>query len=400
MRNLLRSLTALALVSSGAIVALSLPASASTKIVTCFKLEKNVVHTKKFHGTCGAGWLRKRPKPKPVSYVSVETPGTAILSETGSTLLYPLWNIWAPAYQTEFPSVSVTTGGTGSGTGIADAASGTVDIGSSDAYLSSTQRTSTPSLLNIPLAISYQIIEYNIPGLTAHLKLNGTLLTQIYTGQITNWNDPAIAAVNPGVTLPNLKIVALHRSDGSGDTFIFSQYLTDSDATWASKYNFGTTISWPTIPNELGENGNGGMVSGCQATAGCIAYVGISYLNSVLSAGDTYAQLENGNGQYEMPTSKAVDLEAAGFTGKTPANGTISMIDGKINGGYPIVNYEYAIVNKNQSSATRAKAIRSLLEWTIDPSYGQSSQYLGQVRFEPLPVKIVTQSYKQIKTIQ
>lgn len=400
MRNLLRSLTALALVSSGAIVALSLPASASTKIVTCFRLEKNVVHTKKFHGTCGAGWSRKRPKPKPVSYVSVETPGSAKLTETGSTLLYPLWNIWAPAYQTEFPQVSVTTGGTGSGTGIADAASGTVNIGSSDAYLSSTQLASTPNLLNIPLAISYQIIEYNIPGLTAHLKLNGTLLTQIYTGQITNWNDSAIAAANPGVTLPNLKIVALHRSDGSGDTFIFSQYLANSDASWASKYSFGTTISWPTIPNELGENGNGGMVSGCQATAGCIAYVGISFLTSVLGDGQTYAQLENGDGQYVLPSPASAGTEAAGFTAKTPANGTISMVDGKVTGGYPIVNYEYAIVNKNQSSTTTAKAIRSLLEWSIDPSYGQSSQYLGQVRFVPLPVKVVTQSYKQIKTIQ
>jgi len=402
MRNLLRSLTALALVASGLVVALSLPASASTKtkVVTCFRLEKNVVHTKKFHGACAHGWTKRRPKPKPVSYVSVETPGSASLTETGSTLLYPLWNIWAPAYQSEFSQVSVTTGGTGSGTGIADAASGTVNIGSSDAYLSSTQLTSTPNLLNIPLAISYQIIEYNIPGLTAHLKLNGTLLSQIYQGKITSWNDPAIAAVNPGVTLPNLKIVALHRSDGSGDTFIFSQYLADSDPAWASKYSFGTTISWPTITNELGENGNGGMVSGCQATSGCIAYVGISYLNSVLSDGETYAQLENGNGQYEMPTSTTVAAEAAGFTAKTPASGTISMIDGKINGGYPIVNYEYAIVNKSQSSATTAKAIRSLLEWAIDPSYGQSSQYLSQVRFEPLPVKIVTQSYKQIKAIQ
>jgi phosphate transport system substrate-binding protein len=399
MKNLLRSLTALALATSGLLVAVSLPAGATTKVVTCFRLERNVVHTHKFHGACGAHWSKKRPKPAPVADDSVETPGTSSLTETGSTLLYPLWNIWAPAFQSEFPQVSLTTGGTGSGTGIADAASGTVNVGSSDAYLSSTQLTSTPNLLNIPLAISYQIIEYNIPGITAHLKLSGTIVSQIYQGQITNWNDPAIAAINPGVNLPNLKIVALHRSDGSGDTFIFSQYLSDSDPTWASKYSYGTTITWPTA-NELGENGNGGMVSGCQATAGCIAYVGISYLNSVLADGQTYAQLENGEGQYEMPTSTSVDAEAAGFTAQTPANGTISMIDGKISGGYPIVNYEYAIVNKSQSSSTTATAIRSLLEWAIDPSYGQSSQYLGQVRFEPLPVKIVTQSYKQIKEIQ
>jgi phosphate transport system substrate-binding protein len=401
MKKALSSLTALALATSGLLVATTLPASATAKkITTCFKLERNVVHTKKFHGACAAGWSKKRPKPAPVADDSVENPGTANLTETGSTLLYPLWNIWSPAYQSEFPSVGITTGGTGSGTGIADAASGTVNIGSSDAYLSSTQLTATPNLLNIPLAISYQVIEYNIPGITAHLKLSGTILSQIYQGQITMWNDPAIVAINPGVNLPALKIVALHRSDGSGDTFIFSQYLTDSDSTWSSKYSYGTTISWPTISNELGENGNGGMVSGCAATSGCIAYVGISYLNSVLSDGQTYAQLENGNGQYEMPTSATVDAEAAGFTAQTPANGTISMVDGKVSGGYPIVNYEYAIVNKNQTSTSLATAVRSLLEWTIDPSYGGSSQYLGQVRFEPLPVKIVTQSYKQIKEIQ
>ncbi len=308
MKNLLRSLTALALATSGLLAVASLPASAATKgkIVTCFRLEKNVVHTAKFHGSCHAPWSKKRPKPAPVADDSVENPGTASLTETGSTLLYPLWNIWAPAYQSEFTSVSLTTGGTGSGTGIADAASGTVSIGSSDAYLSSTQLTATPNLLNIPLAISYQIIEYNIPGVTAHLKLNGTILADIYTGQITNWNDPAIAAVNPGITLPNLKIVALHRSDGSGDTFIFSQYLSDSDSAWSSKYSYGTTISWPALSNALGENGNGGMVSGCQATVGCIAYVGISYLTSVLGDGQTYAQLENGASQYEMPTSAAV----------------------------------------------------------------------------------------------
>jgi phosphate transport system substrate-binding protein len=402
MKNLLRSLTALALATSGLLVVVSLPASATTKgkVVTCFRLEKNVVHTAKFHGSCHAPWSKKRPKPAPVADDSVENPGTASLTETGSTLLYPLWNIWAPAYQSEYPSVSLTTGSTGSGTGIADAASGTVSVGSSDAYLSSTQLTSTPNLLNIPLAISYQMIEYNVPGVTAHLKLSGTVISSIYQGTITNWNDSAIAALNPGVTLPNLKIVALHRSDGSGDTFIFSQYLTDSDPTWSTKYSYGTTISWPAIPNELGENGNGGMVSGCQATAGCIAYVGISYLTQVLGDGQTYASISNGDGQYVLPTDASAETEASAFTAKTPANETISMIDGKVSGGYPIVNYEYAIVNKDQSSSSIATAIRSVLEWCIDPSYGQSSQYLSQVRFDALPVKIVTESYKQIKEIQ
>lgn len=331
----------------------------------------------------------------------VENPPSASLTETGSTLLYPLWNIWAPAYQQKYPKVSLTTAGTGSGTGIADAISGTVDIGSSDAYLSPTQVQATPTLLNIPLAISVQVIAYNIPGVTAHVKLSGKVISEIYQGKITNWNDPAIAALNTGVTLPSLPIVALHRSDGSGDTFIFSQYLSDQDASgWGTKVSYGTTVPWPAFAGALGENGNGGMVSGCKATPGCIAYVGISYLSQLLGDGLTYAQLKNAKGNFELPTQTAVATEAAGFIKKTPANETISMVDGPAAGGYPIVNYEYAIVNATQSSASTAKAIRSVLEWAINPKDGNSAQYLSQVSFQPLPPSVVAKSLKQIEKIK
>ena len=331
----------------------------------------------------------------------VEKPPSATLTETGSTLLYPLWNIWGPAYSTTYPNVSLSTAGTGSGTGISDATNGTVDIGSSDAYLSSSQVQASPTLLNIPLAISVQIIEYNIPGITAHLKLSGKLMSEIYQGKVKSWNDPAITALNPGVTLPSIPIVVLHRSDGSGDTFIFTQYLSKADPSgWGNSVSYGTTVPFPSTPGGLGENGNGGMVSGCKATKGCIAYVGISYLSQVLGNGQTYAQLGNGKGQYVLPTQANVAAEAASFVKKTPANGTISMIYGPVKNGYPIINYEYAIVNAHQSSATTAKAIRSLLEWSINLKNGNSAQYLSQVNFQPLPAKVVAQSLKQIVKIQ
>ncbi|MDE3008817.1 MAG: phosphate ABC transporter substrate-binding protein PstS [Acidobacteriota bacterium] len=330
----------------------------------------------------------------------VETPPSASVTETGSTLLYPLWNIWAPAYTHQFSQVNLTTGGTGSGTGIADAASGTVNIGSSDAYLSPSVLSATPSLMNIPLAISYQVIAYNIPGLHAHLKLNGKILSAIYRGVITNWNDPAITALNPGVTLPDLKIVALHRSDGSGDTFLFTQYLSRQDATWNSSIAYGTTVSWPSIPNALGENGNGGMVSGCGATPGCVAYVGVSFLSQVLGGGMAYASLLNGTGTYVLPSQATAATEAAGYAKITPKNGTISMINGRVKGGYPIINYEYAIVNKSQSSSSTAKAVRSLLEWAINPKLGNSTRFLAQVNFLPLPTKVAVASLKQIQQIQ
>jgi phosphate transport system substrate-binding protein len=331
----------------------------------------------------------------------VETPSGGTLTETGSTLLYPLFNLWAGGYNTKFSSVNVQTAGTGSGTGISDAESGTVDVGASDAYLSPSVQTSNPDLKNIPLAISSQIVAYNIPGVLSHLKLTGKVLSGIYQGQITKWNASQIASLNPGVTLPSIPIVTLHRSDSSGDTFLFSTYLSKTDASgWGAKIGFNTTVPWPAAPGALGETGNSGMVTGCKATPGCIAYVGISYLTQALQAGLGYAQLQNAKGQYELPTQAAINAEAASFVKKTPANGTISLIYGSANGGYPIINYEYAIVSTHQSSSSTAKTIRSFLEWAINPKDGANSSYLAQVNFQPLPSKVEAQSVKQILAIQ
>ncbi len=205
----------------------------------------------------------------------VETPPTESLIETGSTLLYPLFNLWVPGYNQTYPGVTIQTGGTGSGTGISDATNGTADIGASDAYLAPSNVSASPGLKNIPLAISSQLVTYNIPGVSAHLKLSGSVLSQIYQGKITNWNNSAITALNTGVTLPNLPIVTLHRADSSGDTFLFTQFLSKTDPSgWGATVAFNTTVQWPNAPGALGETGNSGMVTGCKATPGCIAYVG------------------------------------------------------------------------------------------------------------------------------
>jgi phosphate transport system substrate-binding protein len=331
----------------------------------------------------------------------VETPAGGTVSETGSTLLYPLFNLWSGGYSTKYPNVTIQTAGTGSGTGISEAENGTIDIGASDAYLSPSVVAANPNLKNIPLAISAQMVAYNIPGVLSHLKLSGKVLSEIYQGQVKTWNDPAITGLNQGVTLPATPIVTLHRSDSSGDTFLWTSYLSKADPSgWGSKISFNTTVPWPAAPGALGENGNSGMVSGCKATPGCIAYIGISYLTQSLQAGLGYAALGNGKGQYEVPTQATIAAEAAGFTKKTPANGTISLIYGNVNNGYPIVNYEYAIVSTHQSSSSTAKNIRSVLEWAINSKDGSDSSYLSQVNFQPLPSKVVSQSIKQILSIQ
>lgn len=331
----------------------------------------------------------------------VETPTGGTVSETGSTLMYPLFNLWSGGFSEKYPSTTIQTAATGSGTGISEAENNTINIGASDAYLSPSVVQANPHLKNIPLVISAQLAEYNVPGVTAHLKLSGKVLSEIYQGQITKWNDSAIASANPGVTLPATPIVTLHRSDSSGDTFLWTSYLSKADASgWGTKVGFNTTVPWPNAPGALGENGNSGMVSGCKATVGCIAYVGISYLTQVLQNGQGYAALGNGHKQYVLPTQQTIASEAAGFVKQTPANGTISLIYGNINNGYPIVNYEYAIVNAHQSDANKAKAIRSVLEWSINPKFGNNATYLSQVAFQPLPAKVVAQSLKQITTIQ
>jgi phosphate transport system substrate-binding protein len=331
----------------------------------------------------------------------VETPSGGTVTETGSTLLYPLFNLWAGGYADKFSGSTIQTAGTGSGTGISSAENGTIDIGASDAYLSPSVSTANPDLKNIPLAISAQIVAYNIPGVLSHLKLSGPLLSQIYQGQVTNWDASQIASLNPGVTLPNLPIVTLHRSDSSGDTFLFTQYLSKTDEpNWGAKIGFNTTINWPAAPGALGEQGNSGMVSGCKATKGCIAYIGISYLQQVLQADLGYGSLKNVKGQYVVPTASTIAAEASAFVKKTPANGTISLIYGNANNGYPIINYEYAIVSNHQPSSSTAKNIRSVLEFAINPKYGANNSYLSQVDFQPLPSKVEAQSVKQILGIQ
>jgi phosphate transport system substrate-binding protein len=333
------------------------------------------------------------------SLPSSPAPGPVSLSESGSTLLYPLLASWADGYHGQYPQLTITTAATGSGAGIADASAGTVSIGASDAYLSSGDLVKNPSLLNIPLAISAQQVDYNLPSLGSgvHLNLNGTVLAQMYQGLITRWNDPAIAALNPGVPLPGTRVVPLHRYDSSGDTFLFSSYLSMHDPAWNAAIGYGTTVAWPAVQGALSETGNSGMVGGCQATPGCVAYVGISYLSQALGGGLGEAQLANDSGQYLLPTAASISAEVSTFVSSTPANETISMVNGPDPGGYPIVNYEYAIVSTRQPSAVKARDIKAFLHWAI--TSGNASSYLDQVRFQPLPGPVVSLSDAQIASI-
>jgi phosphate transport system substrate-binding protein len=326
-------------------------------------------------------------------------PGPEALSETGSTLLYPVLRNWAAAYRQQHSNVSIATAATGSGKGIAEASAGHVDIGASDAYLSSGDLITNPAMVNIPLAVSAQQVNYNLPGLRpgTHLKLNGKILALMYQGSITSWNDPRIAAINPRVALPHTRVVPLHRADSSGDTFLFTSYLSTQDAPWDRVTGYGTTVNWPPVPGARAETRNTGMVAGCKATPGCVAYIGIAYLTSATNGGLGYASLRNALGDYEPPTPKTIGTAVTSFVSTTPVSETISMVDGPAVTGYPIVNYEYAIVSTRQRSAAKARDIKAFLHWVI--TEGNAPQYLDQFRFQPLPASIVSLSDAQIAKI-
>jgi phosphate transport system substrate-binding protein len=319
------------------------------------------------------------------------------LVESGSSLLYPLFNIWVASYTADHPGADITTTSSGSGAGIAQAIKGLINIGASDAYMSDSMVKKNPTMLSIPLAISAQAINYNVPGV-ASLKLSGPILAGIYSGKITMWNDPMIAAANPGVTLPAHVIIPIHRLDGSGDTFIFSQYLAASDPTWASTLKFGTTISWPAVSGAIGAKGNGGMLSALTANPFSIAYIGISYADKVAAASMGSAALQDADGEYVLPTSENISAAANSVLNTTPADERISMIFAKGHNAFPIVNYEYAIVDSHQPAPAVAEAVRAFLTWSI--TEGNSMSFLNQVHFLPLPPAVVTLSTAQIAKIQ
>jgi phosphate transport system substrate-binding protein len=326
--------------------------------------------------------------------------GPQSISENGSSLLYPLMQKWAAAYQQQHPNVKISTGKLGSKLGIAKAAAGTVDIGGSDAYLPSAILVQHPTLLNIPLAISAQQVNYNVPGLrpSVHLKLSPKVLVGMYDGTIKTWNNSLIRTLNPGVPLPNIPVVPVHRLDGSGDTFLFTSYLSTEFSAWSRSYGYGTTVAWPRVPLARTATGNSGMLATCHQVKGCVAYIGIAYLTQATTQeGLGYAQLQNKAKAWELPSAAAITAAVTPFVSTTPANETISMVNGPATTGYPIVNYEYAVVSTRQPNAAKARDIKAFLHWAI--TQGNSPLYLNKVQFQHLPPSIASLSDAQIAKI-
>ncbi|WP_206957750.1 phosphate ABC transporter substrate-binding protein PstS [Trinickia acidisoli] len=322
------------------------------------------------------------------------------LNETGSTLLYPLFTTWIAQYAKSHPDVHINIGASGSEAGIQQVIAGRVNIGASDAYMSDAEIRQHPHIINVPLAIAAQTINYNVPGLNAlHLKLDGPTLAGIYSGAVRSWDASQIAALNPGVSLPHHAIVPIRRAEGSGDTFVFTQFLTFSTPSWESDHGYGTTISWPNVPGGMMAVGNAGMVKAIQSTAYSIGYVGVSYSNDIARAKIGTAALKNGAGEFVLPTKDTIMAGAASLDARTPSDERLTLVFAPASGSYPLVNYEYAVVSAKQPDPATAAAMRRFLLWTIVPSEDNEA-WLAAVHFIPLPPHIWELSQAQIQSIK
>ncbi len=323
------------------------------------------------------------------------------LNETGSSLLFPLFQSWIAGYKIVAPAIGLSAASTGSSAGNEGAIAGSVRIGASDAYLSDRVAARNPTILDIPLCISAQTINYNLPGLNgATIKLNGPTIAAIYTGKVTQWDDPAIKAMNQGVALPHHTIVPVHRADGSGTTFVFTQFLDFSTQTWEDNPGYGETVTWPAVAGEKTGDGTEGMLQTIAATPYAIGYVGTSYADQIAKAGLGTAMIENQAGKFLLPSSRSIAAAAAELDPRTPSYERISLVFAPGENSYPLINYEYAVVSRSQPDTATAGALRSFLRWAISETGGNSEKYLEPVGFIPLPDFIRGLSEAQIDHIK
>ncbi len=307
---------------------------------------------------------------------------TGTLTGAGSTLVAPLEAAWASAYQKSSGN-SVTYSPVGSGTGITDITNRSVDFGASDAPLTPTQASACNGCVTIPWALTATGVGYNVPGVKGNLRLTGPVIAQIFLGQITTWNNAAIKKLNPGVNLPSTQITTVHRSDGSGDTYAFTNYLDHVSGAFSSKIGPpATSVSWP---GGVAENGNGGVVSEIKATPGAIGYAAVYYL---ISQRVYAAAVQNAAGKYEYPNLNNI-ANAASSVKRVPSSGVLPIVDPskKSKIAYPISTFTYAVVPT--SGNKQAALLKSFINFAV--STGQS--FGPKLDFVPLP-KVVAKADK------
>jgi phosphate transport system substrate-binding protein len=344
------------------------------------------------------------------------------LSETGSALMFPMFQLWASHFREKYPNIQINTANTGSGEGQSFVSKGLVQIGGSAAYFSDQQILANPNLqnfLNIPLAVTATLVEYNVPNIPAsmHLNFTATLLAEIYNTTIQYWNDPAIIAINPGAAQilraesPPVGIWPFYRSDAAADTLLFTQYLMTDPGWNASGIGSGLTVHWPscyTTETHLCLNnipqaalGNPGIVIQAAPIVGSISYVSVEALDQwILPLGLHAGRLQNRAGNFVNATDgHSVEDALDVLSGNTPPDERISLENAPGPDSYPIVGYGYALVNIQQLNPEFANVIRTFLTYCVLPQYGSSLSYLNIYHFSRLPGHVLQLSLDQIAMI-
>jgi phosphate transport system substrate-binding protein len=310
---------------------------------------------------------------------------------TGATFPYPLYARWCEEFRRSHPGIEINYQSRGSGAGIQQLAEGTVDFGASDMPLKDEQIAALKiKPLHFPTAVGGVVPAYNLPGVVDELRFTPEVLAGIFLGKITRWDDPRITGVNSGVTLPALDILVVHRADGSGTTFAWTDYLAKVSPEWKEGPGSNTSIRWPTGVGQQGNEGVAGMV---KQTPGAIGYVELIYaLNNRMG----YGSIQNSAGRFVRATLESVTQAAAAAARNMPADFRISITNAPGRDAYPVSTFTWLLMPSHIPSLAKRAALVSFLEWVL--TVGQRD--CAALGYAPLPAEVVTRELQQIREIQ
>src|SRR3954466_12393713 len=289
------------------------------------------------------------------------------INGAGATFPYPMYSKWFSEYHNQHPDIQFNYQSIGSGGGIRQVTAGTVDFGASDGPMTDEQLAAAKTkLLHVPTVLGSVVPAYNVPGISDSVKFTGQILADIYLGKITNWNDAALAKVNPGAKFPNAPIVVVHRSDGSGTTYVFTDYLSKVSGDWKSGPGKGTSVKWPV---GIGAKGNEGVAGMVRQMEGAIGYVELIYAeqNKI-----NYGSVQNAKGKF-VKASLDSTTAAAGSMKQMPADFRVSITNAPGKDAYPICSFTWLLVPAQFKDATKKKVMVDFMNWMLDQGQGMVS---------------------------
>ena len=314
------------------------------------------------------------------------------LTGAGATFPYPIYSKWFSDYATK-TGVKINYQDIGSGGGIRQLSEQTVDFGASDAPMSDAElaKAKGGAIMHIPTVLGAVVVTYNVPELRRPLRLDGPTLAEIFLGRIAKWNDARILALNPGVRLPASDILVVHRTDGSGTSYVFTDYLSSVSAEWNTKPGKGKEVQWPV---GLGGKGNEGVAGQVKQLPGSIGYVELAYAKQNKLA---YADIRNASGVYVTPTIAAVTAAAAGAAAALPANTDyrVSIVNAKGKGAYPISSFTWLLVYKNQTNAAKGKQLLDFVRWALT----DGEKAAATLDYAPLPGAMAKQLIRGLSAV-